>query len=376
MKQYFQIDPCIIHLNHAAVAPWPVATAQALQAFAQENASIGSQRYEHWLQCEDELRSKLARLINVENAEDIALLKSTSEGLSFIAYGLQWNAGDNIIIPEGEFPSNRVVWESLANQGVEVRQVSIKTDDHESALINAFDERTRLLSVSSVQYADGFRLQLETLGKACRKSHVLFCIDAIQSLGMLPFDQTRIGADFIVADGHKWMLGPEGLALFYCKPEVRDQLTLHEFGWHMVEQVGVFDNHDWQPASSARRFECGSPNTTAVMALNASLDVLFEVGMDQVETLILHNSDYLQRGLAAIAGVTILSPQITSRRSGIVNFRVDDIDMEALYAHCQQQGILCALRGGGIRFSPHFHTTELQLQTAIDKVANYLLKGL
>ena len=149
MKQYFQIDPCIIHLNHAAVAPWPVATAQALQAFAQENASIGSQRYEHWLQCEDELRSKLARLINVENAEDIALLKSTSEGLSFIAYGLQWNAGDNIIIPEGEFPSNRVVWESLANQGVEVRQVSIKTDDPESALINAFDERTRLLSVSS-----------------------------------------------------------------------------------------------------------------------------------------------------------------------------------------------------------------------------------
>ncbi len=373
MKNYFQLDPGIIHLNHAAVAPWPVRTAQAVAAFADENVHYGSLHYLRWVEEETRLRSNLARLINTPSGDDIALLKSTSEGLSFIAYGLTWQAGDNIVIPAEEFPSNRLVWESLSSKGVELRLIPVVgVDQPEAALLQAFDKHTRLLSVSSVQYASGLRLQLTHLGSQCRQRDVLFCVDAIQSLGAIQFDQAEVQADFIVADGHKWMLGPEGLALFYCKPELREQLTLHEFGWHMVEQVGDFSQNEWQAASTARRFECGSPNSTAVMALNASLAVLFEVGMEQVERAVLHNSRVLHETLSKLAGITLHSPGSDERRAGIVNFSFENVAMDALFKHLQQQGVLCALRGEGIRFSPHFHTHEDQLIAATEIVAKYI----
>ena len=373
MKAYFKLDKGIIHLNHAAVGPWPVATAEAVKAFADENASVGSRHFESWMRTEALLRSKLARLINAPSADDIALLKSTSEGLSFIAHGLHWSHGDNVVIPEEEFPSNRMVWESLQDRGVELRRISVyQAASPEQALIDAFDGNTRLLSVSSVQYARGLRLELDRLGHACKQQKVLFCVDAIQSLGAVCFDAQAIEADFVVADGHKWMLGPEGLALFYCRAELRERLQLHEFGWHMVENVGDFDAPGWQPASTARRFECGSPNMTGIVALNASLDVLFEIGMKNVEKLVVKNAGVLFDELSNIDGIKLLSPAAHSRRAGIVTFSADNGVNEPIYQHLQQQAVICALRGGGIRLSPHFHTEEDQLQKTIELIRHFL----
>ena len=374
MKNYFQLDDDVIHLNHAAVGPWPIATADAVKTFAEENSRVGSKHYERWVQRETTLRNKLARLINAPSSDDIALLKSTSEGLSFIAHGLSWNEGDNIVIPAEEFPSNRIVWESLKDKGVEVRSIALNQHSSpEQGLIEAFDDKTRLLSVSSVQYASGLRLDLVPLGQACRQQQVFFCVDAIQSLGALRFDVQAVQADFVVADGHKWMLGPEGLALFYCRESVRDQLQLTEFGWHMVEQLGDFDQHDWKPASSARRFECGSPNMMAVAALNASLDVLFEVGLEQVEALVLKNASFLFDALSAMGNMELLTPADVSKRAGIISFNKTNTSTEALYDYLQQQGVICALRGGGIRLSPHFHTTQQQMLKTLDLITNRVI---
>lgn len=371
MKTCFNLSDEIIHLNHAAVGPWPVATADAVKAFADENARIGSRNYENWLRIESGLRTKLASLVNAPSADDIALLKSTSEGLSFIAHGLHWRSGDNIVIPDEEFPSNRMVWESLGNQGVELRRVSVYgSTSPESDLIQAMDENTRLISVSSVQYARGLRLDLEKLGAACKREQVLFCVDAIQSLGAFEFDVQAIQADFVVADGHKWMLGAEGLALFYCKAEHLERLQLHEFGWHMVEHPGEFDVHDWKPASTARRFECGSPNMLGVVALNASLDVLFGVGLKQVEELVVKNAAFLFDALNELDGIELLTPTDPGRRAGIVTFRHNN--NESMYQFLQQQGVICALRGGGIRLSPHFHTERQQLQKAMALIGECL----
>jgi selenocysteine lyase/cysteine desulfurase len=335
---------------------------------------VGSRHYDRWLRNETRLKDKLARLINAPSGNDIALLKSTSEGLSFIAHGLTWNAGDNIVIPAEEFPSNRIAWESLRSKGVEIRSVSVnRHDSPEQALLDAFDSKTRLLSVSSVQYASGLRLSLEPLGKACRQNRVLFCVDAIQSLGALRFDVQEAQADFVVADGHKWMLGPEGLALFYCSQTIRDQLQLNEYGWHMVENLGDFDQVDWKPAESARRFECGSPNMTATAALNASLDVLFEVGLKQVETQVLANATILYDALSAMENVELITPADASKRAGIVTFSRTDATTEALYEYLQQQGVICAFRGGGVRLSPHFHTTGQQLAKTLDLITNYAI---
>jgi selenocysteine lyase/cysteine desulfurase len=370
-SRYFQLDAGIIHLNHAAVGPWPVATARAVKDFADENAKFGSKDYEKWLRRETELRQKLATLIQAPSPDDIALLKSTSEGLSFIAHGLRWKPGENIVIPAEEFPSNRIVWQSLKTQGVELRCVPIyDSDSPEQVLIEAMDENTRLLSCSSVQYDSGLRLDLEKLGETCHKKQVLFCVDAIQSLGAVGFDVQAVQADFVVADGHKWMLAPEGLALFYCRDELRDQLQLHEFGWHMVDKLYDFDQLEWAPAFSSRRFECGSPNMMGVAALSASLDVLFEVGLDQVEAAVLHNSNTLFEALSAMDDAELLSPESRSRRAGIVTFNKPQVSTDQLYAHLQANGVICAPRGGGIRLSPHFHTTQQQLDKTIDLIRN------
>ena len=251
MHPEFPQSDDIIYLNHAAVGPWPLRTARAVQQFAEENLRQGARAYPQWLHTERALRAQLQRLVNAPSIDDIALLKNTSEALSVIAHGLSWRRGDNVVLCTQEFPSNRIVWESLREFGVECRivPIDIKTEDPEAALLSAVDAHTRLLAVSSVQYASGLRMDLQQLGDFCHDHGVLFCVDAIQSLGALPFDVQAVHADFVVADGHKWLLGPEGLAVFYCRAELRPQLRLHQFGWHMVEHHDDFDRLDWTPAA-------------------------------------------------------------------------------------------------------------------------------
>lgn len=372
VQSLFQLDQDVIYLNHAAVAPWPRQTADAVKAFANENARQGSKDYDLWLIREKELRQRLAQLINATSIEEIALLKSTSEGLSVIAYGLPWQHGDNIVIPAEEFPSNRIVWQSLHKLGVETRLIAInQVDDPEQALIDASDVNTRLLSCSSVQYASGLKLDLERLGDACKHSNTLFCVDAIQSIGAMCFNVQACHADFVVADGHKWMLGPEGTALFYCRRELIDQLALKQYGWHMVQDFSDFNKKTWQPNRTAQRFECGSPNMLGVVALHSSTGMLLDIGMPVIEKRVLQNAAALIHKLQAYDDIEILSPVDATRRAGIVLFRKKSTDTEALYRHLQKQGVVCAMRGDGIRFSPHFYTADTILDAAVKRVREF-----
>jgi len=369
----FPLNDGLLYLNHAAVGVWPRRTAEAVKQFADENMQQGAQDYPRWMQCEQSLRRRLAWLVGAPSPDDIALVKNTSEGLSLIAAGLAWQSGDNVVSTDQEFPSNRIVWESLAGQGVEFRQADISGADPEEAIIACMDQRTRLLSVSSVQFASGLRLDIERLGTACRERGILFCIDAIQSLGALQFDAVACGADFVVADGHKWMLGPEGLAVFYSHPAAREHLKLCQYGWHMIEHAGNFDRHDWEVASSARRFEPGSPNMLGIHALDASISLFEEVGMANVEAEVLKRTDWLTQAVLNNDRLALLSPSEAGRMSGIVNFQRRDLDANAhatLYRQLMKSGVICALRGKGIRFSPHFYTPMQCLGDALEMVAS------
>ncbi len=362
----FALRPDLIYLNHAAVAPWPERTRRAVESFARESAAEGALHYPRWVKTESRLRERLATLINAPSAEDIALLKNTSEGLSVIAWGLEWRHGDNIVSSDEEFPSNRIVWESLRSQGVELRQVSLQeTGDPEGALLKRMDENTRMLAISSVQYASGLRLDLRRLGECCHRRGVLFCVDAIQSVGAVTTDVQRDHIDFLVADGHKWMLGPEGIALFYCRATLRDRLRLYQYGWHMVENHLDYEHRDWQIARSARRFECGSPNMLGIHALDASLSLLLEYGMDMVEKKVMENSRFLLEAVAELEHYELLTSTVEGRYAGIVTFRHRTQSNEQLFQHLLQNNVICALRGGGIRFSPHFHTERALLERAI-----------
>ncbi len=361
----FALDSSFIHLNHAGTGPWPRRTTQAVTTFAQENLILGSMHYPAWVKKETRLRQQLQRLINAPQATDIALMKNTSEALSTIAFGLNWQPGDNIVGIRQEFPSNRILWEALEQRfGVTFRQIDLKTtDDPETALSAATDHKTRLVAVSAVQYANGFKLDLEKIGEFCHKQGILFSVDAIQQLGAMPFDVQAIQADFVCADGHKWMLAPEGVALLYVKSDIREQLTLNQFGWHMVEAIGDFDAPDWQPAGDARRFEAGSPNNLGIHALSASLSLFEEVGIPQINEKI---RDNIQHCIAHIdrRQYILLSPTASRRQSGIVTFAVPGHDSQSLYEQLMEHNVFCAPRGGGIRFSPHFYTPPESIDEA------------
>lgn len=372
-SDYFPQKKGLIYLNHAAVAPWPSLTAEAVKHFAEENVTVGAWHYPQWLATEKTLREIARRLINAPSEEDIALVKNTSEGLSIVASGLDWQTGDNIVTSNEEFPSNRIPWEALAHQGVELRQADLAAEaTPEDSLLAQVDKRTRLLTISSVQYASGLKINLERLGQFCRQQDILFCVDAIQSLGALRFDCQAIHADFVVADGHKWMLGPEGIGLFYCPPKAREQLRLHQFGWHMVEAVGDYDREDWRIARSARRFECGSLNMIGIVALKESLSLLLEeVGIDRIEQAVLANTAYLAQKIQAEPKLELLSSQFPERYSGITTFKRRETDLPALHRYLMEQGVVCAQRGNGIRFSPHFYISREQLDHALALVLDF-----
>lgn len=373
MQSDFNLDPDLLYMNHAAVAPWPVRTVEAVKKFAEENGTVGSSHYLNWLETEQTLKQDLAKLINAASADEIALLKNTSEGLSIIAKGIQWQSGDNIVISNEEFPSNFIVWDALRAQGVELRIANISATAYpEKAIIEQMDVNTRLLSISAVQYASGLRMNLELLGKACKSYNALYCVDAIQQIGALQFDVQDMDADFVIADGHKWMLGPEGLALFYCKQSRFEELQLQQFGWHMVDDLSDFTNmHNWQPATNARRFECGSPNTLATHALQASISLLLERGMHNIEIAVLSNIQHLIKLFSQLPDINIISPTDIRRHGGIFTFSKQGVDSQLLYQYLVKKGVVCAPRGGGIRFSPHYYNQKPEFETLLKWVDAY-----
>ena len=367
IEQEFPVNKSLIHLNHAAVAPWPTRTTEAVIRFAQENNQVSSKYFNAWLESEKHLRELARELVGAGHADDIALVKNTSEGLSMVAHGFPWQRGDNVVISDEEFPSNRVVWESLKNKGVEVRRVSLPCPgDIERALIDATDSSTRLLSISSVQFASGLKTDLQRLGEFCNQRDIAFCVDAIQGLGVFPHDVQSMHIDFLVADGHKWLLSPEGLAVFYCAPEWRERLELHEYGWRMLEDPFDMMKKDWKPVATAQRFECGTQNSIAIAAMEQSLLLLLEVGIDEIWKRVRERTELLFDLVTAHDDLQLISCNAENRYAGITIFKHKNNSDQQLYEELSKNNVLCAMRGGGIRFSPHFYIPFESLNEAID----------
>jgi len=352
-----------LYANHAAMAPWPRVAAQAVVDFAWENALEGPEKYNRWLLREAHLRQSLAKLIHASSPDDIALLKNTTEGICTVANGIDWRKGDNLVLPKDEFPSNRLPWLALQRLGVEVREIDIRaTDEPEQALLSHMDRHTRLLAVSAIQWTDGLRLRLATLGEACRQNDVFFFVDAIQQLGAVQLDVEACNIDFLAADSHKWLLGPEGIAVFFCRERVRDQLRLTQLGWRMLDNPYKFNRHDWEPSKTAIRFEAGSPNILGQTALHASVGLLHELGMGQVETCITVNSKTLSDGLAIIPRLELVRSFDPQRVSGIVSFRLPGKEPGKVHKALKDHRLTCSVRGDAIRLSPHFYQAGEPIQ--------------
>jgi cysteine desulfurase/selenocysteine lyase len=378
LKEYrylFPITKKFIYFNHAGVAPISMRVADAMMRFSQESLHEGYTAGPRWVKQYEKVRSLSAKLIGAQ-PDEVAFVKNTSHGLSLVAKGLNFIEGDEIIISELEFPSNVYPWLSLEKRGVKVKKIPRKgaTLDLDQ-LPEMITNRTRLLSLSSVQFNTGYRLPLADVGKLCRERGVLFCVDAIQSLGAFPLDVVRDQVDFLAADAHKWLLGPEGIGIFYVRHDLIEQMDPVLLGWNSVQGALDFDHIDFKLKSSARRFEEGSHNGVSIYALGAAIDLILEIGIDRIAERILSLTDLLTQGLQELA-LTIHHSLEKKYRSGIVLFSLSGAPqnhaMEELVDHLFAKGIYACIRGGNLRLSPHFYNSETEVEDVLKEIKSFL----
>jgi len=358
-RQEFPVTGNYIYLDHAGVAPISLRVKTAIETFLAESAEGGSFHYPVWAERAAETRRACAQLINA-GPDEIAFVKSTSHGLSIVAQGLDWMPGDNVLIYEKEFPSNIYPWLNLRSKGVEVRTIPSRDGrilfEDISRLINS---RTRLLAISSVQFSNGFRIDLEKIGSLCRDKQVLLCVDAIQSLGMVPMDVKAFHIDFLSADAHKWLLGPEGIGIFYCSNGLAERLSPPLIGWKSVRNELAFDRPDFLLKTNCLRFEEGSMNLLGIFGLGAALDLLFEVGIEQIEQRVLDLGDLILLE-AEKRGYRALTPGARHERGGNITVS-GNFDPAQMRDALREKGIMVNARGGGLRISPHFYNTEEEI---------------
>jgi selenocysteine lyase/cysteine desulfurase len=362
-RSFFPVTQTLAYLNHAGVAPISTRVAEALERYAAEATRRGAFDYQRCYDAEVErVRGRAATLIGAD-ADEIAFVKNTSEGLGLVAAGLDWRRGDRVVVCDLEYPSNVYPWWSLRPRGVETvmlrsRDGFLPIESVEDALRHP---RTRLLSLSSVEFGSGARNDLAALGRLCRERGVLFCVDAIQSVGCLPLDVADGLVDFLAADGHKWMLSVEGCGIFYCRRALLERLTPRIVGWRSVKDNLDFDSYHFELQPSAGRFEEGTPNTPGIFALGAAIDLLLELDVAAIGRRVLELTDTLCAELAA-HGAEVASPRAPGRASGIVAFRLPDEAPGRTAARLREAGVFVVERRGCVRASPHFYNVPEDLE--------------
>jgi selenocysteine lyase/cysteine desulfurase len=325
---------------------------------------LGAENWRQWVRAYDATRRSLAQLLNADQGE-IALTKNTSEGVSTFANGLEWRPGDEVVSIEGEFPSNYYAWKALEKRGVVLRLVKPEQGrvSHES-IVSELSSRTRVVAVSFVDYLSGFRLNLEKLGQACAAQGCLLFVDAIQGLGAFPLDVKAAQIAGLAADGHKWLLGPEGAGVLYVNRQVMETVTPTEVGWWGVRHWADFTKRELSWRDDARRYECGTLNTVGIYGLGAAVDFLIEVGIPNIAERVLNLTDRLRQGLLE-RGHSVFGPKAQEEASGIVSFVPRQGTPESLVESFLAHRVQVAARCGMIRVSPHFYNTEAEIDRVL-----------
>lgn len=361
IRRNFPITKEYIFFNNAGVAPVSLPALKTIKIVADDLCKIGYAKLKVLYSGISEAREEAAKLINA-SSDEIAFVKNTSHGLSLVAEGMDWHAGDEVIITDQEFPANVYPWMNLKKKGVKIATLRTKKDrllvkDFE----NAVNSRTKLISVSSVEYATGFRNNLEAIGRLCRKYKILFCVDAIQSLGAVPMDVKKFKIDFLAADGHKWLVAPEGIGIFYCRRSMLKKLKLVLVGWNTVCDASNYHKINFRLKYNAERFEEGSHNLLGVHALGASIRLLRSIGIERIEKWNRYLTDLLVEGLKG-RDYQVLSSTLQEDRSAIISFTTGSKSKDKLlFNHSIKNKIILSLRGDGIRLSPHLYNSPAEI---------------
>lgn len=348
------------YFDHAAVAPLPRRSVERLAAWSTDAMSNGVAHWGEWAERLEIVRDRIAALISART-DEIALVPSTTVGIGLVAEGLEWKAGDNVVTAFEEYPSNVYPWMNLASRGVSLRRVpgrdgAIWPED----LAGAMDDRTRVLAISHVEFASGFRNDLDALCSLCRERGVAVLVDAIQSLGAIAIDVRKTPVDFLATGGQKWLLGPEGSGFLYVRSEWIDKLRTLGVGSRSVVGHMDYSNIDFTLRPGAKRWEGGAYNMGAIQTLGASLEILHEVGIERASARILDRAARV-RAIAEEAGWSVYGSRAQGDLSGIVSIERPGVDARACVKPLRESGVIASWRGGRLRLSPHIYTNEADL---------------
>jgi selenocysteine lyase/cysteine desulfurase len=373
LREKFPITRNYNFQNHAAIAPMSAPAAEAMAGYARELSEAAYLRGRYYRAAEH-VRNAAAKLINADPTE-VTFVKNTCEGINYVANGIQWLNRDNVVTTTMEFPANAYPWMALEPRGVRLLRVEEEDGripfDRIAAAINT---RTRLVTISAVQWSNGFRTDLTRLGELCKEKGVLLFVDAIQALGVHPLDVRAMNIDFLSAGGHKWLCSPEGTGLFYCKRELIGHIKPSEPGYmcmrhpfeHRVAKLSWDDLHD-----DARRFDSGVYNLAGICALGASISLLLEVGIEEGQVRVKELTDLLVEGLRS-KGWRVHSPRTASEWSGIVSFSSEKHNTEELHKHLRSEfKIVVAKRLRRLRASPHFYNSTEEIRQLVDALPSH-----
>lgn len=365
-RKLFPVCETLVYLNHAGVSPTSTRVRDAVRGWLDELVARGILGEGGWEETAEACRARFARLVGA-SADEIAFVRNTSHGLSLVAEGLDWKQGDRVAVAtELEYPSNVYPWQHLAKRGVEVDTVAapegaVTAEGVEAAL----EPRTRLVTVSSAQYATGAVTDLEAVGALCRDRSILLCVDAIQTVGALDLDVKRAGAHFLSADSHKWLLGVPGIGALYINKEVVDRVRPVLVGWKSTTDAWNFDRAHFELLSDARKFEEGTQPYALLAGFNAALELLEEVGIAAIARRIHHLIERLAQGLTALGTEVFPSPD---RRRHILTFIHPEVDAAELFKRLSEQRFVISRRRGRIRVSPHFYNTDEEIDRFVSAV--------
>ena len=355
--------------DHAADAPLPEPTRQAILTWLNEATDEGGMAWPRWNHRLQEVRAFAAQWVNA-NPDEIALVRSTTEGINLVAEGLDWRAGDNVVTLADEFPSNQYPWLNQASRGVETRRVATEQGQVDlDRLAEACDRRTRVVSISWVGYVSGWRNDLERVAEIAHRQGALFFLDAIQGLGAFPLDVASTPVDFFSADGHKWMLGPEGAGLFYIRREHLDRLRPIGVGWNSVAHARDFTRIELDFRTSATRFEGGAPNSVGFIGFGASLELLASYGAAAIGERVLAVTDHACEELRRVGAVLYTHRDDPRHSSGIVTFEIPGLDSQQARRVCLDAGVALSFRSGKLRISAHAYNNEEDVARLIDALA-------
>ena len=356
------------YLNHAAVGVLSRRARTAVEAFVDERAGTMPGNYEACFPVLDRARQRAATLIGAE-ARNVEFMSNTSAALNVVVQGYPWQPGDRVAVPGCEFPANLLPWLALEARGVGVDVIPHHEGTFSVADVEAvLTPQTRVLAVSWVQFLSGFKTDLAALGHLCRQRDILFCVDGIQGLGALRLDAPALGIDVLATGGHKWLCAMQGGGFVYVADRVLHQLEPMR-GW----LNGPVDWDDFENAprtlhDTAERFRSGTLPTAQIFALDAALGLHIELGQQEAEAAVLRHAARLAEAFAAL-GLARYGSSDPAHASGIVTLDVDD--PEGMEAHLRSRGVWAALRSRKLRFSPHAHTREADLDRAIEAVAEF-----